>query len=106
MNEQIIIGIFTLGGAIIGGVIGGVFSLMSARVGYKKDTMEKDIRLLANQVKSYWHLEKEYIAQIEKLGTKPKETIMRDTRKIIENNGYGYPNMTANGADSILRKYN
>lgn len=106
MNDQIIIGVFTLGGAIIGGVIGGVFSLMSAKVGFKKDTMEKDIRILANQVKSYWHLEKEYIAQIEKLSAKPKETIMRENRKIIKNKGYGYPNMTANEADSILRKYN
>jgi hypothetical protein len=65
--------------------------------------MEKDIKDLANQVKSYWLLEKEYLSQIK--NGKPVDTIMRETRKIVANNGNEYPKMTANEADSILRKY-
>lgn len=105
MNEQVMIALFTLAGTIAGGFIGGFFSVMAAKVGYKKEKMEKDITDLANQVKSYWHLEKEYLSQIKVLSGKSEETIMKNTRKIVANNGYEYPKMTENDANSILRKY-
>lgn len=105
MSEQIIIGLFTLAGTIAGGFLGGFFSVRAAKIGYKKEEMEKDIKDLANQVKSYWHLEKEYLSQIKELSGKSEETIMKNTRKIVANNGNDRPSMTASKADSILRKY-
>lgn len=105
MEKEIIIGTFTLLGAIIGGIIGGFFSLKSAKIGYKREKMEKDIRLLANQVKSYWFLEKQYISHISALTGDNQQSIMTQTRKIVEENGNEYPRMTANDANSILRKY-
>lgn len=105
MNEQIVIGLFTLAGTIAGGFLGGFFSVRAAKIGYKKEKMEKDIKELANQVKSYWNLEKEYLSQIESLSGNSQKTIMESTRKIVESNGNEYPKMTAKEADSILRKY-
>ena len=103
MNEQIVIGLFTLAGTIAGGFLGVFFR--AAKIGYKKEKMEKDIKDLANQVKSYWNLEKEYLSQIESLSGNSQKTIMESTRKIVASNGNDYPKMTANEADSILRKY-
>ena len=105
MDAQIIIGLFTIGGTLVGGLIGGLFSVKAAKIGYKKESMEKDIRKLANQVKSYWLLEKEYLSQLSKAVGKSEEVLMRQTRKIVENNGNDYPNMTAGEADKILQKY-
>ena len=105
MDEQIIIGLFTLGGSLVGGLIGGLFSVKAAKIGYKKESMERDIRKVANQVKSYWLLEKEYLSQLSKAVGKSEEVLMRQTRKIVENNGNDYPNMTAADANTILQKY-
>ena len=87
MDAQIIIGLFTIGGTLVGGLIGGLFSVKAAKIGYKKESMEKDIRKVANQVKSYWLLEKEYLSQLSKAVGKSEEALMRQTRKIVENNG-------------------
>ena len=105
MDAQIIIGLFTIGGTLVGGLIGGLFSVKAAKIGYKKESMEKDIRKVANQVKSYWLLEKEYLSQLSKAVGKSEEVLMRQTRKIVENNGNDYPNMTAADANTILQKY-
>lgn len=105
MSEQIVIVLFTLVGTLAGGFLGGFFSVRAAKIGYKKEEMEKDIKDLANQVKSYWLLEKEYLSQIKNLSGKSEDTIMRATRKIVENKGNEYPKMTASKADSILQKY-
>ena len=105
MDEQIIIGLFTIGGTLVGGLIGGLFSVKAAKIGYKKESMERDIRKVANQVKSYWLLEKEYLSQLSKAVGKSEEVLMRQTRKIVENNGNDYPNMTAADANTILQKY-
>jgi len=105
MDVQVLIGVFTLGGAIAGGLIGGIFSVRAARIGFKKEKMEKDIRTLANQVKSYWFLEKEYLSKISSLSNTSEDTIMRNARKNVENNGNEYPKMTAKEAMDILKQY-
>lgn len=105
MDTQVLIGLFTLGGAISGGLIGGFFSVRAAKIGYKKEIMEKEIIDLANQVKSYWHLEKEYLSQINKATNIPEDTIMKATRKVVKDKGYVYPNMSESKVDAILRKY-
>ena len=105
MSEQVVIGLFTLAGTLAGGFLGGFFSVRAAKIGYNKVKMEKEIKCLANQVKSYWLLEKEYLSQIKNLSDKSEDTIMRSTRKIVAEKGNEYPKMTASEADSILRKY-
>ena len=105
MSEQIVVGLFTLIGTVVGACVGGYFSVRAAKVGYKKEKMEKEIKDLANQVKSYWLLEKEYLSQIKGYSGISEDTIMKSTRKIVANNGNEYPKMTANEADTILRKY-
>ena len=105
MSEQIVIGLFTLVGILAGGFLGGFFSVRAAKIGYNKVQMEKEIKFLANQVKSYWLLEKEYLSQLEKHTGLPAKTLMEKTRKIVKNNGNEYPYMTAYDADSILRNY-
>lgn len=107
MNEQVIIGLFTIGGVIVGGLIGGLFSVKAAKISFKKEQMMKDIRTLSNQVKSYWFLEKEYLSKISKLSnnTPPEETVKKSTRKIVAEKGNHYPKMTAMEAQDILNKY-
>ena len=105
MSEQIFIGLFTLVGTLVGGIIGGFFSIRAAKIGYKKEEMEKDIKDLANQVKSYWLLEKEYLSQLEKHTGLPAQTLMKKTRMIVKNNGNEYPYMTAYDADLIRQRY-
>lgn len=107
MSEQVLIGLFTLAGTIAGGLIGGLFSVRAAKIGFKKEKMKKDIRILANQVKSYWFLEKEYLSKIGELDNDktPEDTTMKKARKAVENNGNGYPSMTAKEANDILKKY-
>lgn len=97
----------TLLGTIVGGLIGGWYSLKAAKVGFKKETMEKEIRKLGNQVISYWNLEKEYLSQINGLDPKntPEITIMKNTRKVVVEKGYVKPDMTENEARDILKKY-
>ena len=101
MSEQIVIGLFTLAGVFLG----GFFTVWAAKIGYNKVQVEKEIKLLANQVKSYWLLEKEYLSQLEKHTGLPAQTLMKKTRMIVKNNGNEYPYMTAYDADSILQKY-
>ncbi len=105
MNEQVIIGLFTLGGTIAGGLIGGLFSVRAAKIGYKKEKMQKNIRDLANQVKSYWLLEREYLSYIGKLINGPTSQIRTDLRTKVENEGNEYPKMSAKEAMDILKKY-
>lgn len=105
MSEQIFIGLFTLVGTLVGGIIGGFFSIRAAKIGYKKEEMEKDIKDLANQVKSYWLLEKEYLSQLKEHSELPEKTLMENTRQRVKDKGYEYPKMTASKADSILQKY-
>ena len=107
MNEQVIIGLFTIGGTIVGGLVGGFFSVRAAKIGFKKEKMEKQIRSLANQVKSYWNLEKEYLSLINSLSNHktPEDTIMKRTRKAVEDRGYDYPKMTESEANDILKQY-
>lgn len=101
MSEQIVIGLFTLAGVFLG----GFFSVWAAKIGYNKEKMERDIKDLANQVKSYWQLEKVYLSQLEKHTGLPPKTLMKNARKSVEKNGYEYPKMTEKKADSILRNY-
>ena len=105
MDAQIIIGLFTIGGTLVGGLIGGLFSVKAAKIGYKKESMEKDIRKVANQVKSYWLLEKEYLSQLSEAVGIPEDTLMKQKRKIVENKGNDYANMTGGEANTILQKY-
>lgn len=111
MNVSILVAIITVAGTLLGTIvgawIGGRYSLKAAKISFKKETMEKEIRKLANQVKSYWYLEKEYLSQIKALDPNktPEDTIMKNTREAVEKKGYGYPKMTSKQADDILQKY-
>ena len=101
MNNEVIIGLFTLGGA----AIGGLCAIIASKIDSDTEKMKRDIRVLSSQVKSYWLLEKEYLSQISSLTGTPQETLMKSSRKTVENNGNDYPCMTAKEANDILKKY-
>lgn len=86
MKESIITGVFTL----IGAIIGGLLTYFGNKRLVKFEEAKKDIINLSNQVISYWHLEKEYYEvlaiQLKKpakqynqiLGKKLKKKILTD----------------------------
>ena len=103
MKEQIVIGLFTLGGAIVG----GLFTYLAAKIGFKKEEMKKLIIYLAKQAKSFYILEQEYLSEINTLNHNitPKDTIKKNARKAVKNKGYELITLTENDADKILQKY-
>jgi len=127
MSETIVNGIFTLAGALVGS--GGLLILICFQ--NKKDTIRKELELqkdnlnleierkketinflkqdlvrLANQVKSYWKLEKFYSEEIaELLDKKARTKIIEFRKKVEKEDDYEKPYMTAIAADKIISKY-
>lgn len=111
MSEQLFIGLMALvgalGGALIGGWIGGRYSVKAAEVGFEKETMKKKIVYLAKQAKSLYILEQEYLSEINILNknTPPRDTIKKNARQAVKNKGYEKITITESDADKILQKY-
>lgn len=100
MNEAIITGIFTLLGAISGGLI----TYLTTRNVKEIKTLKSQVNHLSKQVISYWNVEKLYSDEISKLLTKPAKTVLQEYREKIQSMGLERPYMTEVEAKKILTK--
>jgi len=102
MKEQIIIALSTLSGALIG----GVFVLLASWQDKKWNAMEKDLKCLCNQVKSYYNLEKLYSIELAKIANKKQQTILKQMRNtLVKGGSYERPVLTENNVNSIISKW-
>ena len=104
MSEQIITGLFTLGGAFIG-LLG---TLLTERRERNREYMRHNLK----QIKSFYNLEALYIAEIERLrnrlpdeeGSKKANGIKVEFRSQNEENGNDHIEITAREAERQLHK--
>lgn len=98
MSEPIITGVFTLLGAILGGII----SYLGSRNERKIELLKSRVNLLSKQVISYWNLEKLYSDEIGQLLSRPSRTVLQEYRDKIESMDLERPTMTEKEAKRIL----
>ena len=100
MSEPIITGVFTILGAILGGII----SYLGSRNERKIELLKSRVNLLSKQVISYWNLEKLYSDEIGRLLSRPSRTVLQEYRDKIESMDLERPTMTEKEAKRILTK--
>ena len=100
MSEPLVTGIFTLLGALLGGII----SYLGSRNERKIESLKSKVNLLSKQVISYWHLEKLYSDEIGELLSRPSRTVLQEYRDKIESMDLERPTMTEKEAKRILTK--
>jgi hypothetical protein len=100
MSEPIITGVFTLLGALLGGII----SYLGSRNERKIELLKSRVNLLSKQVISYWNLEKLYSDEIGQLLSRPSRTVLQEYRDKIESMDLERPTMTEKEAKRILTK--
>ena len=100
MSEPIITGIFTLSGALLGGII----SYLGSRNERKIELLKSRVNLLSKQVISYWNLEKLYSDEIGQLLSRPSKTVLQEYRDKIESMDLERPTMTEKEAKRLLTK--
>ena len=99
MQTEIVVGVFTLGGA----VIGGLFTYLSARISHNWTRAKTDSERLTKQVEGYHTLEGFYKEDMAKLdpGHRQPKTILQEMRDRVEESGCARPTMTANDARKL-----
>jgi hypothetical protein len=104
MSVGVVTGIF----AIVGALVGGLLSYLSARIGHRWGEAKSEIRKLSEQVAAYHRLEglyKSWAAEHDPDSRAPKK-IQEDMRREIEEiGGYVRPRMTATEAREIMEKW-
>ena len=107
-------GIFT----IIGAIVGGIISYLTARdkkeltalhrkieeQQEKIDSMKKYVVQLGAQVSAYWNVEKAYSEEIATMTNINAKTILQKHRDSIEAKGFVRPTLTEKGVSDILEK--
>ena len=104
MSNEVIAGLFALGGTLVGGLI----SYATARIGQKWEKAERQISQLCDQVSAYYQLEqlyKEELAKNDGAGRSAK-TIMEEMRARVAQSGeYERPYITSLAAQKIRREW-
>ena len=100
MAEPIIVGLFTLAGTMLGGLI----SFLIARNAKEIKTLKSQVNTLSKQVISYWNIEDLYSKEISKLTLKSQKTVKQEYREKIEAMELERPTMTEKEAKKILIK--
>jgi len=100
MAEPIIVGLFTLAGTMLGGLI----SFLIARNAKETKTLKTQVNTLSKQVISYWNIEDLYSKEISKLTLKAQKTVKQEYREKIEAMELERPTMTEKEAKKILIK--
>lgn len=101
MNDSIINGLFTLSGVLIG----SASSFFATRDARRMAKLESLVSKLADQVASYWELEKHYSEDVAKRSDKNSKTVLNEFRERVESEERERPTMTAKQADSIKRHF-
>ncbi len=109
MDQQIIAGLFTLAGALLGGLI----TIATTRLDRGWERAKRDIEQLCQQVSAFYQLELKYIEKVVELsaqsGLPPpaRQTVMNEMRDQVQNlPGQVRPQMTTNAADRIRGRWN
>ena len=101
MNDTIINGLFTLSGVLIG----SASSFFATRDARRMAKLESLVSKLAEQVASYWELEKHYSEEVATLSGKNSKTVLNEFRERVESEERERPTMTAKQADGIKRHF-
>ena len=102
MDPSVYNGLFAIAGAAVGGGCTVAATLIERRWG----TAKRDIRNLADQVASYYQLERLYKEEIAELTGKASKTIMEQMRaRVTEGGTYVRPTMTSAEAMKLLSKW-
>lgn len=114
MEPNVVNGIFTLAGVVIGGIISyfttqdkkeiNALNRQIKELQNTNEILKKDIVKLCNQVSSYWNIEKAYSEEVASILDKKPKYILEKRRDSIENKGYERPTMTEKGVHDILEK--
>lgn len=103
MNENVIIAMFTFLGATIGVLGTFIISLLLKKKDENLKRLKSNVETLSNQVVSYWNLEKKYSEEVSKLISKPTQTVLREFRDAIVDDGYERPTMTELEAKKLAK---
>ena len=102
MDPSVYNGLFAIAGAAVGGGCTVAATLIERRW----STAKRDIRNLADQVASYYQLERLYKEEIAELTGKASKTIMEQMRaRVMEDGTYVRPTMTSTEAMKLLSKW-
>jgi ABC-type uncharacterized transport system ATPase subunit len=104
MTTELVVGLF----AVLGAVVGGLFTYLAARVGHDWDTVKNDVARLCDQVIAYHTLEELYkdeLARLDPSRGKPK-TVQQEMRESVQGkSGVVRPTMTANEARKLKDRW-
>ncbi len=103
MKTEVIVGIFSISGTLIGGLL----SILGTRINIRKKEMKEDIAELTDQINSYWYLETLYAEEYIKATNSKKsvKSIKTQFRKKIQTAGHGRPTLTALEAQELKKKW-
>lgn len=102
MIDSILTGLFTL----LGAVAGGLLTFYGNKKLVRYEEAKKEMLKLSNQIISYWQLEKEYCAEVSKLTNKQPKTVLEEFRKRVQENNFDRPIMTENEIKRLILKWN
>jgi hypothetical protein len=103
VEKEVLIGIFTIGGA----TVSGFFTFMASRQNQRWERVRRDISRLCDQVAAYHRLEelyKEQVAQL-KVDQATAQTVQREMRSSVEDEISVRPSMTALEARKLKEKW-
>ena len=104
MDSALIVGIFTL----LGAIIGGAASLVATRVDRRWNRAKQQIRRLCYEVAAFHKLEEFYKDEVAQLRPdKPaSKTVLEEMRSRVEDEGdFIRPTMTSTDAKKILERW-
>jgi hypothetical protein len=104
MGENLIIGIFTCAGTIVGAVISAVITSIASKKERNLIKLKSKAERLGSQVISYWNLEKKYCEEVGSLTSKTPLTVMKEFRLKVKNDEYERPKMTENDVKKLLEE--
>ncbi len=101
MSESFIVGLF----AMIGAILGSIATFFSNRDRLKEKEKSLDLGKMASQLKSFYKLEEKYINAMHEKTGENRETIKKNFRKLVEDEGFERPTFSASSINKIISKY-